>query len=139
MKKIGIIGCGYWGKILQKNLKDISNIEFISKSKKEYFSKLKNVDWVFIATPDQTHYTIVKECLNQNVNIFCEKPLTLTYRESKDLYELANKKRLKLYCDDVFNYRKENKDLQDYLNTNPNEFHIKWEKFSRTDYGSLFK
>ena len=108
MKKIGIIGCGYWGKILQKNLKDISNIEFISKSKKEYFSKLKNVDWVFIATPDQTHYTIVKECLNQNVNIFCEKPLTLTYRESKDLYELANKKRFKLYCDDVFNYRKEN-------------------------------
>ena len=136
MKKVGIIGCGYWGKILEKNLKDISNIKFISKLKKEYLPKLKSVDWVFIATPDQTHYTIVKECLNQNVNVFCEKPLTLTYKESKNLYKLANKKKLKLYCDDVFNYRKENKHLQDYLNTNPDEFYIKWEKFSRTDYGS---
>ena len=56
MKKVGIIGCGYWGKILKKNLKGISNIEFISKSKKEYLPRLKNVDWVFVATPDQTHY-----------------------------------------------------------------------------------
>ena len=136
MKKVGIIGCGYWGKVLEKNLQNISNIKFISKKEEEYIPQLKNIDWVFIATPDQSHYSIVKKCLTQKVNVFCEKPLTLTYKESKSLYELANKKEVKLYCDDVFNYRKENIELQSFLNSNPNEFYIKWEKFSRTDYGS---
>jgi hypothetical protein len=135
MKKVGIIGYGYWGKILEKNLQDISNITFISKKEQEYIPKLKNVDWVFISTPDQTHYSIVKKCLNQKVNVFCEKPLTLTYKESKILHELADKKGLKLYCDDVFNYRKENQKLKNFLNTDPNEFYVKWKKFSRTDYG----
>ena len=91
MKKIGIIGKGYWGKILEKNLYDISNIKFIVDSKTDYIPLLKGIDWIFVATPDQTHYNIVKKCLEQNVNVFCEKPLTLTYKESKSLYKLANK------------------------------------------------
>lgn len=136
MKKVGIIGYGYWGKILEKNLQNISEIVFISKKEEEYTPQLKNIDWVFIATPDQTHYSVVKKCLNYNVNVFCEKPLTLTYKESKNLYKLSEEKKLKLYCDDVFNYRKENIKLQNYLNSNPSELYVKWEKFSRTDYGS---
>lgn len=136
MKKVGIIGYGYWGKILEKTLQNISEIVFISKKEEEYIPQLKNIDWVLIATPDQTHYSVVKKCLDHNVNVFCEKPLTLTYKESKNLYELAEEKKLKLYCDDVFNYRKENIKLQNYLNSNPSELYVKWEKFSRTDYGS---
>ena len=67
MKKVGIIGCGYWGKVLEKNLQNISNIKFISKKEEEYIPQLKDIDWVFIATPDQSHYSIVKKCLTQKI------------------------------------------------------------------------
>ena len=133
--KVGIIGCGYWGKILKDKLEDISDITFYSKNKTEYIPLLKDVEWVFIATPDQTHYNIVKQCLEANVNIFCEKPITLSYQESKELFDLADSKNLKLYSDDVFNYRKETKSLNNLFKTNPTSLNVSWEKSSRTDYG----
>lgn len=133
--KVGIIGCGYWGNILQEKLKNLSHIVFFTKHKSEYTSKIKNVDWVFIATPDQTHYNIVKQCLNKGVNVFCEKPLTLSYQESKELFNLAESKNLKLYSDDVFNYRNESKNLNSLFKSNPTFIDVKWEKPSRTDYG----
>lgn len=132
---IGIIGCGYWGKILKEKLQDISNIIFFSKNESEYIPLLKNIDWVFIATPDQTHYKIVKQCLESGVNVFCEKPITLSYQETKELFELAEIKNLKLYSDDVFNFRKETKDLNSFFKTNPQNIKVNWEKPSRTDYG----
>ena len=133
--KVGIIGCGYWGNILQEKLKNLSHIVFFTKHKPEYTSKIENVDWVFIATPDQTHYNIVKQCLNKGVNVFCEKPTTLSYQETKNLFDLADSKNLKLYSDDVFNFRKENKKLKTFLKTNPQNIKVSWEKPSRTNYG----
>lgn len=133
--KVGIIGCGYWGSILKEKLQDISDIVFFSKKESNYTPLLKDIDWVFIATPDQTHYKIAKQCLELGVNVFCEKPITLSYQETKDLFHLANSKNLKLYSDDVFNFRKENKDLKTFLKTNPQNIKVSWEKPSRTDYG----
>ena len=124
--KVGIIGCGYWGNILQEKLKNLSHIVFFTKHKSEYTSKIENVDWVFIATPDQTHYNIVKQCLNKGVNVFCEKPTTLSYQETKNLFDLADSKNLKLYSDDVFNFRKENKKLKTFLKTNPQNIKVSW-------------
>ena len=133
--KVGIIGCGYWGNTLKNKLQDISNIIFFSKKESDYIPLLKDVDWVFIATPDQTHYKIAKQCLKLNVNVFCEKPTTLSYQETKNLFDLADSKNLKLYSDDVFNFREENKTLKKFLKTNPQNIKVSWKKPSRTDYG----
>lgn len=133
--KVGIIGCGYWGKILKSKLEKISNVIFFSKIESEYTPQLKNVNWVFIATPDQTHFNIAKKCLKLGINVFCEKPLTLSYKESKELSILADNNNLKLYSDDVFNYRKEVKSLYNLFKTNPESINVNWEKPSRTDYG----
>lgn len=99
--KVGLIGVGKWGSILNKKLKKNSNLLFTANSKTTYENKLKLVDWVFIATPDQTHFSIVKKIILKKKNIFCEKPLTLNSKETKFLFNLANKNKIKLYVDNI--------------------------------------
>jgi len=103
--KVGLIGHGNWGKILHSKIKNIADVKFICTSKDNYISKLKDVDWVVVATPNNTHYEIVKNCLWFGANVFCEKPLTPTYKQSEKLYQLAKMKNVKLYVDDIQNYR----------------------------------
>jgi len=103
--KVGLIGYGKWGKVLHDKLQKIVDVEFICTSKDNYMSKLDDVDWVVVATPDKTHYEIVKNCLWFGVNVFCEKPLTPTYEQSEKLYRLAEMRNVKLYVDDIQNYR----------------------------------
>tara|TARA_R110002074_G_scaffold58179_5_gene142705 strand:+ start:1432 stop:2112 length:681 start_codon:yes stop_codon:yes gene_type:complete len=105
--QVGLIGKGYWGKILQQKLERVCNVVFACDSKDDYKTKLDNVDWVFVATPNNTHYQIVKYCIESGKNVFCEKPLTPTYKQSQQLFKLAKKNNVKLYVSDVFNYRDE--------------------------------
>ena len=42
-----------------------------------------------IHTPQQTHYTIAKHFLSEGVDVFVDKPLTLSYLQAKELYQLA--------------------------------------------------
>jgi hypothetical protein len=116
MKKVGLIGYGYWGKILLTKLEKLSDVKFVCTSKDDYLSELDLVEWVFVATPNITHYEIVKECLSKQKNVFCEKPLTLTNKESEELFSLAEKNDIKLYVDDVFNYRTETEQLHSQIN-----------------------
>ena len=57
--QVGLIGKGYWGKILLSKLEKISDVKFVYGSKDDYITKLNSVDWIFIATPNDTHYNIV--------------------------------------------------------------------------------
>ena len=104
MKKVGLIGYGKWGKTLHKKISKFCDVKFICTSKDDYIWRLENVDWVIVATPDNTHYEIVKKCLWFGKNVFCEKPLTPTHQQSKKLYKLADMKNVKLYVDDVQNW-----------------------------------
>jgi len=51
-------------------------------------------DAVIIATPSRHHGAMVRSALNQNVHVFCEKPLTLDPAESQELAELAMSRNL---------------------------------------------
>jgi len=104
LKKVGLIGYGKWGKTLHKKISKFCDVKFICTSKDDYIWRLENVDWVIVATPDNTHYEIVKKCLWFGKNVFCEKPLTPTHQQSKKLYKLADMKNVKLYVDDVQNW-----------------------------------
>ena len=105
MKNVGLIGLGYWGNILYNKLIKFCDVKFTCRSKDTYLDKLDGVDWVVVSTPNDTHYKIVKNCLRSGKNVFCEKPLTLTYSQSKELYRLADIEGVKLYVDDIQNYR----------------------------------
>lgn len=136
---IGLIGYGYWGKILESKLKEVANIKFVTTTKDILKIPLEEIDWIFVATPNETHLGIVEYCLRKKVNVFCEKPLTLSYEKSKFLFDLADEMGVKLYVDDVFNYRQEIKDLYKNLLYNPDTIGVTWLKESRTDYGSYIK
>ena len=104
MIKTGLIGCGAWGRVVYKKLKIISNVVFICTSSDDYISKIESVNWVFVVTPNETHYDIVTKCLTLGKNVFCEKPLTLTFAQSKELYGISKKYNARLYVDDVQRY-----------------------------------
>jgi predicted dehydrogenase len=111
---VGVIGTGHLGKLHTKMLTQISDVEFIgvydindSKAKecaKEFDVKafdsldklLENVDAVSIAATTSSHYKLAKKCLEKNINIFVEKPITKTIDEAEELVLEAKEKGLKL-------------------------------------------
>lgn len=47
------------------------------------------LDAIVIATPTKAHYSMVKAALERDLHVFCEKPLTLSAEESRELARLA--------------------------------------------------
>jgi predicted dehydrogenase len=66
------------------------------KTFKDYQTMLDTteLDAVLIATPTRFHASMVRAALEKGVNVFCEKPLTLTSAESEELAALAAEKGL---------------------------------------------
>lgn len=52
------------------------------------------VDAVTILTPTNMHYDMVRKALDLGYAVICEKSLTSTYTETKDLYEIVNQRNL---------------------------------------------
>jgi predicted dehydrogenase len=55
------------------------------------------IDYVIIVTPNDLHYSVAKNFLEKNINVVCDKPLTLTVEEAKELQKLARDGDL-LFC-----------------------------------------
>lgn len=56
----------------------------------EMFQDLRNeIDIVYVATPVESHYEIVKTALSSGLNVLCEKPFTTTADEARELFNLA--------------------------------------------------
>lgn len=51
-----------------------------------------DIDLVDIATPNAFHYEVAKAALENGKHVYCEKPLSISAEESKELAELAAKK-----------------------------------------------
>lgn len=62
----------------------------------DYEEFLKAVDAVYIASPNQTHADYVREALKAGKHVLCEKPMTFTYNEAVELYEMAGNKNVVL-------------------------------------------
>ncbi len=121
--KIGLVGLGYWGKNILRNLYELdvldtvcdSNFKVIEKRKKDFpslkftssFDDILNnpeINAVAIATPAVTHYELVKKALNANKDVFVEKPLALKYDNGKELVALAQKKNKILMVGHILQY-----------------------------------
>lgn len=62
----------------------------------DYLKMLENekLDFVVIATPTKYHYPMVKNALEKNIHVFCEKPFSLTSKEGAELVEIAKQRSL---------------------------------------------
>lgn len=110
--KWGIIGLGYMAEVMaltidgNKNatIKAVSSRslkkaeKFASKHGKcnfydNYLTMVNDrnleLDVIYIATPLEYHYHIIKDCLLAGKNVLCEKPITKTSKEFKELSILA--------------------------------------------------
>lgn len=109
--RIGIIGTGRIAPRFLKETSYVSGIEVVSafnpegdsarrfedkyqvKAYTEGFAEfLDEVDAVYVASPNETHSDYVKKALKSGKHVLCEKPMTFTYKEAVDLYELAKDK-----------------------------------------------
>ena len=101
---VGLVGKGNWGRKIENKLIKLSNLKFVCGKKNKLISDIKknNIKWVFVASPNDTHYDIVKKCIQNKINVFCEKPLCLSYHKAKKLIELKKKYKVKLFVSDLY-------------------------------------
>ena len=102
--KIGIVGRGYFGTKIYETVKKEHDIVFFTG--RELLVNY-DVDWVVVASSNDSHYSLVKDFLTHKINVFCEKPLTLNFSESIELLNLAERLGVKLYVDDIFLHNSE--------------------------------
>lgn len=121
--KIGIVGLGYWGRNILRNLYELravkvacdSNPEVIKARKKEfphiqYLSSFEGVlkepgiKAVVIATPAVTHYELARQAINAGKDVFVEKPLAVNFEQGQELIELARKKNKILMVGHILQY-----------------------------------
>jgi hypothetical protein len=106
MIKVGLLGYGSFGKKIESKLNEISSvsIEWICTSKDEWWTNAIDLDWVIIATPNEFHYEQAKHFMKQGINVFCEKPGTLSVESLQDLIRMSEDNGVKFYIDDVLSY-----------------------------------
>jgi len=51
----------------------------------------ERIDFVAITTPNNWHFPIAKDCLNAGFHVMCEKPMTITSQQAKQLATLVKK------------------------------------------------
>jgi len=122
-KSIAVIGSGYWGKNLVRNMDTLGVLAMVSDSSSDILAQARkqypkvaitsnfrgifdneHVKGVVIATPAATHYEIAKECLGLEKDVFVEKPLALKLFDAVELVELAKKRKRVLMVGHLLQY-----------------------------------
>ncbi len=122
--RVGVIGCGYWGPHLVRNLHDMAEVELVGVAEPrpdrlhyvrrsyptvQLFSEHRGlleseVDAIVIATPIRTHYTLAREALSAGKHVLVEKPLAASVSEAQELLQLARERDLVLMVGHTFLY-----------------------------------
>ncbi len=123
MIRVGVIGYGYWGPNVVRNLCSLETCRVaaicdtssvaLQRARQEYphirlssdSSELltsSEIDAFAVVTPVVTHYELAKAALENGKHVFIEKPLTSSTEEAKRLIELAERKKLKVMVDHTF-------------------------------------
>jgi predicted dehydrogenase len=119
----GLIGYGYWGPNIARNLvalegsrmHSIAEINPVARARaqKAYpnvrvtsnASELitsPEIDAIAVISPVQTHYELAKGALEKGKHVFVEKPFTSTSAQGEELVGLALKKNLRIMVDHTF-------------------------------------
>lgn len=155
MNIVGIIGCGRWGPVLLRNFTQHTafEVKYVCDRnvfKREEIRKLNRrcilldkptrlfedpyVDLIVIATQATYHFDLCMMALKANKHLFVEKPLTLSVREAKTIYQLASLRNKKIWVDHTFlftnGYQKLKQSINHGMIGKPFRFHS-----TRTGFG----
>jgi predicted dehydrogenase len=122
--RFGLIGWGYWGPKLARNLESLpqASLEIVADLNPLSLAKVKAerpwikttsqiedvlnspVDAVVIATPVATHFELARKALAHGKHLLVEKPLTANVAQAEELIELAERQQRILMVGHTFQY-----------------------------------
>jgi predicted dehydrogenase len=125
MVRVAVVGLGYWGPNLVRNLHEVEDaeatlvcdlrLEALASIQRRYpavratteFADVladPEIDAVAIATPVSSHFELAARALEADKHVFVEKPLTASSDEALELIELADERGLVLMPGHTFVY-----------------------------------
>ncbi len=123
--RIGVIGVGYWGPKILRNLSQLNGVDIIGvcdlsreallKVKIQYpglplFSSFEEMiecarpDGVVIVTPAKTHSNLAAQAMENGIDVFVEKPLATTYDDALELVRISRHNKRILMVGHTFLY-----------------------------------
>lgn len=122
--RVGVVGCGYWGPNLIRNLIEIptSSMIAVADLRPERLNYIHNIypqvltttnytdlfamdlDAVIVATPPASHYRFAKEFLHEGLHVFVEKPMTTRSQDAEEICALAQAQNRILMVGHTFEY-----------------------------------
>jgi predicted dehydrogenase len=123
MIRIGIIGYGYWGPNIVRNLYGLDGVHVqmvcdnspaaLARVRKNHpgvpttsdpweILRSPQIDAVAVITPVWTHFELSKAALENGKHVFVEKPFTSNAAQAEELIELAARKGLTIMVDHTF-------------------------------------
>jgi predicted dehydrogenase len=123
MLRFGVIGYGYWGPNIVRNLHVIEDCTVVAVCDQspaarkrieathlgvavysDYRELIKSseIDAIAVITPVWTHYELAKAALENGKHVFVEKPFTSNAAQAEELINLADQKNLQIMVDHTF-------------------------------------
>lgn len=124
--KLALVGYGYWGPNIAKNLKASNKVEFVgicelnaerlARAKSVYensivytddyrdFLKDPSVDAIVVATPTKASFTIVMDALDAGKHVFVEKPIAVSEENAIAIKKKADENKRIVHCDHIMLY-----------------------------------
>lgn len=121
--RVGVIGYGYWGPNIVRNLHGQKHVQAamvcdksaaaLARVRKAYpgietvsdpvdVVRSPEIDAVAVITPVWTHYELAKLALENGKHVFIEKPFTSNSAQAEELINLAARKKLTIMVDHTF-------------------------------------
>ena len=121
--RVAVIGYGYWGPNIARNLRALDSCELVAVCDKSPAAlkraaraypgvqvttdasellRSPDIDAVAVVTPVWTHFDLAKAALENGKHVFVEKPFTATSAQAEQLIELAARKNLQIMVDHTF-------------------------------------
>jgi len=123
MLRFGVIGYGYWGPNIVRNLRGLDGCEVVGICDQSPAARKRiesanpgvpvysdhnelisssDVDAIAVITPVWTHFEVAKAALENGKHVFVEKPFTSSVAQAEELINLAEQKNLKIMVDHTF-------------------------------------
>jgi predicted dehydrogenase len=136
--RIGVIGCGYWGPHLIRNIHDMPEAELVcvADERPERLECVRrsypsvwlftdhrrllecDLDAVVVATPIETHFRLAREALLADRHVLVEKPLAASSEDAAALVRLARRRRRVLMVGHTFLYNPAVRELRRLVTDN---------------------
>jgi len=137
MIKFGVVGFGYWGPNVVRNLASLEGAQVVAVADKSQTARRRcqksypgiqltadsselmsstEIDAIAVVTPVWTHFELAKAALENGKHVFVEKPFTSNVAEGEELINFAARKSLQIMVDHTFLFTGAVKKISQLLN-----------------------